>query len=268
MSQPAPHLTKDEVAYVLRLVQEANAIVVGGQSMAIWARHYADYNPEIPKTYTMSSEDIDFYGNRKVAEAFAQKLGNAKLYVPDFDDHTPNSAQVAGMVGSREIRVDFMYSILGVPSRSIENNFITLTGERTDNQEPIDILVLHPLDCLRSRLSNINDLKRRDQHSVSTARAAILVVDAFINDLLVLGETQLAQTAIQDLRYITLTKCFGTVAHLEFGLDPRWIFQKYLDDERLDARWRAYQLTASLMRLNEKAAFIAAQQEAKNPKQS
>jgi hypothetical protein len=74
VSDQSHHLSEDEVARVLDLVHEADAVVVGGQSMAIWARHYADYNPEIPKIYTMSSEDVDFYGSRKVAEDFAAKL--------------------------------------------------------------------------------------------------------------------------------------------------------------------------------------------------
>ena len=62
MSAQSDHLTEEEVAQVLDLVQEADAIVVGGQSMAIWARLYAGYNPEIAKIYTMSSEDVDFFG--------------------------------------------------------------------------------------------------------------------------------------------------------------------------------------------------------------
>jgi hypothetical protein len=242
----------------LDLVHEADAVVVGGQSMAIWARHYADYNPEIPKIYTMSSEDVDFYGNRKVAEDFAAKLGNAKVYFPDPDDHGPNAAKVVGLIGNREIKVDFLHSILGVDHASLKNNVITLTGKRSDNGEPLSILLMHPLDCFRSRLSNINDLKRKDVHSISSARASILVLDAVINDMLENGWTKDAQDTLLKLRYVTLTKCFGTVAHLKFGLDPRWIFEKYLNDERLDSRWRSFQLTASLNALNAKADQIEA----------
>ena len=258
MNDQPHHLTENEVARILDLVHEADAVVVGGQSMAIWARHYADYNPEIPKIYTMSSEDVDFYGNRKVAEDFAAKLGNAKIYFPDPDDHGPNAAKVVGLIGSREIKVDFLHSILGVDHASLKNNVITLTGKRSDNGEPLAILLMHPLDCFRSRLSNINDLKRKDVHSISYARASILVLDAVINDMLENGWTKEAQETLQKLRYVILTKCFGTVAHLEFGLDPRWIFEKYLNDERFDSRWRSFQLTASLNALNAKADQIEA----------
>lgn len=258
MSDKPNHLTEDEVARVLDLVNEANAVVVGGQSMAIWARHYSDYNSKIATIYTMSSEDVDFYGTRKTAEEFAAKLKNAKVYIPNLDDHGPNSAQVVGLVGNREIRVDFLHSIMGVDHTSLKNNVITLTGERTDNGEPLTILVMHPLDCFRSRLSNINDLKRKDVHSISSASASILVLDAVINDMLNNGWVKEAQDALRALRYIALNKCYGTVAHLEFGLDPKWIIEKYLADERLDSRWRKFQLTATLNAMNAKLIQVEA----------
>jgi hypothetical protein len=58
------------------------------------------------------------------------------------------------------------------------------------------------------------------------------------------------------LRYVALTKCYGTVAHLEFGIDPKWILEKYLTDDRLDERWRKFQLATSLQRLNDKLAYV------------
>jgi hypothetical protein len=256
VSAQSDHLTENEVAQVLDLVHEADAIVVGGQSMAIWARIYAGYNPEIPKIYTMSSEDVDFFGSRKAAETFAAKLGNGKIYIPGIDDHTPNSAYVVGLIGNREIKVDFLHSVLGVPSALLENNVVTLTGHRADTGGELAIRVLHPLDCFRSRLSNINDLKRKGLHSISSARASILVLDAFINHMLAIGKVKAAQETLQDLRYVTLQKCFGTVAHLEFGLDPRWVFEKYILDERFDSRFRNFQITASPARLDEKVAQV------------
>jgi hypothetical protein len=258
------HLSEDELAKVLDLVNEADAVVVGGQCMAIWARFYADYNPEISKTYTMSSEDVDFYATRKAAEEFAGKLKDARLYLPGPDDHGPNSAKVVGRVGDREINVDFLHSIKGVDHASMKKNVMTLSGTLSDSDKPLTIKLMHPLDCFRSRLSNINDLHRKGVHSTSTAKASVLVLDALINDFLELGWIKEAQEALQTLRFITLTKCYGTVAHLEFGIDPKWIFEKYIEDERLDPRWRKFQLAASLRRLNEKLESLNARGIAKS----
>jgi hypothetical protein len=145
------------LARVLELVQNANAVVVGGQSLAIWSRHYVEKWPHIADVYSMSSEDVDFYGDRKAAESFASKLETAKIYIPGPDDYTPHAAVIVGTIGKRTITIDFMHSILGVDNHSIENNFITLSGTHRKTGAIIDILVLHPLDCLRSRLSNINE---------------------------------------------------------------------------------------------------------------
>ncbi|WP_038379263.1 hypothetical protein [Bradyrhizobium elkanii] len=258
MSKHSDHLTEEEVAKVLDLVNEADAVIVGGQCMAIWARFYAAYNPDISKIYTMSSEDVDFYATRKAAEEFAEKLGDAKLYLPGPDDYGPNSAKVVGRVGDREINVDFLHSIKGVDHASLKKNVLTLTGTTSDGDKSLKIKLMHPIDCFRSRLSNINDLHRKDVHSISTAKASVLVLDALMNDFLSRGWTKEAQDTLKTLRYVTLAKCYGTAAHLQFGIDPRWILEKYLTDDRLDERWRTFQLKTSLTRLDEKLAQIAA----------
>jgi hypothetical protein len=252
----ADHLSEDEVARVLELVHEGDAIVVGGQCLAIWSRHYATTNRAIAQTYSMTSLDVDFYASPEAAKAFAARLDNSTIYIPKIDDHTPNAAVVVGMLGDRKITVDFMHSINGVDRKSIENNYITLTGSRTDTGTRIDILLLHPLDCLRSRLSNINDLKRHDPHSLSSAKAAILVLDAFINDLLDLGWVKQAQSTLLKLYFVTRNNCLGQTANLEFGIDPTPILEKYVHDSRLDERWRSFQLSSSIRRLNEKAAKV------------
>lgn len=256
MSPRSDHLTEDEVAKVLEYVNRSDAIVVGGQSLAIWSRHYAARRPEIAKTYSMTSQDVDFYAPPEAAKSFAANLGNAKVLIPEIDNHTPNAAVVVGFLGEREIRVDFMHSIKGVDPKSIENNFITLVGPRTDTGEQIEILLLHPLDCLRSRLSNINDLKRDDLHSIDSAQAAILVLDAFIENLLELGWVKQAQSTLRDLHYVIRDKCLGSIVHTNFGIDPRSILEHYMTDERLDERWRSFQLAKSIRRLNERADFL------------
>jgi hypothetical protein len=204
----------------------------------------------------MTSEDVDFFGDRQAAERFAARLEAAKVYIPGPDDYTPHAAVIVGTVGDRRIKVDFLHSILGVDRASIENNFITLSGTHKKTGAPIDILVLHPLDCLRSRISNINDLRRKDPHSISSAQASIIVLQAFVDDLLSQGLIKEAQGVLHDLYFVT-RGCLGTPAHKEFGVDPREILRPFLDDGRLDDRWRAFNLTSALRRLDEKATRVA-----------
>jgi hypothetical protein len=233
------------------MAQDADAIVVGGQSLAIWSRHYIERRPEIANVYSMTSEDVDFYGNRQAAEKFAAKLQQSKIYVPGPDDHTPHAAVIVGMVGERKIRADFMHSILGVDNKSIENNFVTLSGVHQKTGDTIDVVVLHPLDCLRSRMSNINDLGRTDPHSISSARASILILEAFLDDLLADGAIKEVQRTLRDL-YFVIRACLGRVAFHKYGLDPRNVMRRFLNDARLDDRWRKFNLASAISRLDER----------------
>jgi len=234
-----------------------DAIVVGGQSLAIWSRYYLERAPKLAQVYSMSSDDVDLYGRPGAAQAFAKKLTDAKVYTPKFGDPSPNAATVVGMLGKRKINVDFLRAILGVVSKSITRNFVTLTGPQQASGRPINILLLHPLDCMRSRFSNINDLKRGDPHSVSSAQASILVLEAFIDDLLARGEIKRAQAILMNLYYVIRDRCLGRPVHTKFKLDPRSILLRFRLDLRIDQRWRSHQIANALSRLQTKAEVVA-----------
>ncbi len=251
-NNPLNHLTPAEVETILHYIQEVDAILVGGQSLAIWSRLYLSRAPQIARVYSMSSEDVDLYGGREAAEAFAKRLANAKIYIPPLFDPSPNAAVVVGQLGQKTIQVDFLRAVLGVDSKSLKKNFVTLTGPAQSGGNPVNILILHPLDCLRSRLSNINDLKRVDLHSVSSARAAVMIVDVFIDDLLQNGEIKKAQAILMNLYYVIRDRCLGKPSHTKFGIDPLPILLKYRLDLRLDSRWRSHQLAGAIERLRKK----------------
>ncbi|AWM02996.2 hypothetical protein [Bradyrhizobium amphicarpaeae] len=251
-SSPPTHLTPAEIETVLDYLKEVDAVLVGGQSLAIWSRLYLGRAPQIARVYSMSSEDVDLYGDRKAAEAFAKKLMNAKVYIPPAFDPSPNAAVVVGQLGEKTIQVDFLRAVLGVDPRSLKNNVVTLTGPSQGQGSQIDILILHPLDCLRSRLSNINDLKRTDPHSISSAHAAVIILDVFIDDLLQNGETKKAQAILMSLFYVIRDRNLGRPSQTKFQVDPLSILLKYRLDLRLDNRWRSHQLANAISRLRKK----------------
>jgi hypothetical protein len=251
-SAPLHHLTPSEIETILEYIREVDAILVGGQSLAIWSRLYLDRAPQIARVYSMSSEDVDLYGGRKAAEAFAKKLADAKVYIPPVFDPSPNAAVVVGQLGNRTIQVDFLKSVLGVDSRALKKNFVTLTGPAQTGQKPVSILILHPIDCLRSRLSNINDLKREDPHSISSALASVIILDVFIDDLLHKGEIKRAQAILMNLYYIIRDRCLKKPSYVRFNIDPISILLKYRLDLRLDSRWRSHQLAKAIARLRKK----------------
>jgi hypothetical protein len=251
-SPPLNHLTAEELETVLEYLQEIDAILVGGQSLAVWSRLYLDRAPQIARVYSMSSEDVDLFASKEAAEKFAQKLSNAKVYVPPLFDPSPNAAVVVGELGTKRIQVDFLRGVLGVDHKTLKKNFVTLTGPAKGGGHPVNILILHPLDCLKSRLSNINDLKREDIHSISSAQASVIILDVFIDDLLTRGEVKKAQAILIALYYVIRDRHLGKTSHLKHSIDPLSILLKYRLDIRLDSRWRSHQLANALSKLREK----------------
>ena len=257
------HLTEPQVALLLERLEKVQAVVVGGQALAIWSRLFLKDKPSIASFYSISSEDLDVFGNAQAAKMFAATLDEAEVHVPKaFDDNTPNAAVVIGKIGDRRICIDFMRKILGVDDRRIREKYVTLSRQ-VDNGASLNIIVLHPLDCLRSRISNINDLHRSDAHSISSARAAVLVLEAFIDELLENNEIREAQDILRSLRYLARDQCYGKAAHLKFNIDPRTILNRYLFDIRLDFQMaklsaqRSYRVFGKKGRRGRKEDFTA-----------
>jgi hypothetical protein len=250
MTDQPRHLSASEVEKLLKYLERVRAVVVGGQALVLWSRLFLDRVPQIADIYSLSSEDIDVYGTASDAKTFAKLLENAELHIPPRWDNSPNVAVVTGTIGSHPVRIDFLRSILGVEHRSIKENYVTLTKDTPAG--PLNISLLHPLDCLRSRLSNINDLHREGIHSISSAKAAMIIVDVFIDQLLEEGQTRKAQAMLASLYYIARDRCIDKAAGIKFGLNPIYILQKFRLDTRLDARWRSHQIASAIRRLRGK----------------
>jgi hypothetical protein len=242
------HLTTEQVERILEIVEDADAVVVGGQSLNLWVRHYGADRPEFAGQGPFTSKDLDFYRNEAAAVKLADALVDGEVLRPGPEDATPNAAVVVGMLGDRSIEVDFMNTVLGVDERSIQNNFVTLSGT-TSSGKNIHIMLLHPIDTLRSRLANVNVLGRNDDHSVRQARAAIKVSRFFIDDLLRYGDTKRAQSMLHDMQYVTREHCMRRPAFEKHGLDTLPVMRAFLADERLDERWRTKVLAHSVERL-------------------
>ena len=233
-------------------MQEADAIVIGGQAVNIWAVHYRGKYPELLQYAPFTSKDIDFFSSGEAARLLAGAL-DGELLVPDPDDHSPNAALVVASLDGRRIEIDFMNTVLGVEDRAIRNNFVTL--EALHDTRKIRVLLLHPLDCLRSRLANINTLKRHDTQSINQAKTALIVIRAFIDELLALGTPhtkKLACSILHDLFYIVRDECLGEAAHLRHGISPADVMRHFRGDIRLDERWRTLTLDPSIQRIEAK----------------
>lgn len=251
-----PHLTAEEVQTLLGFVQRFRPIIVGGQAINIWAELYHGMDEDLDALGELTSKDLDFYHNREAERALADSLENGLLEIPSGDNHTPNAAVVKGKLGNRDIVVDFLAQIKGVEDKSLLENSITFAD--AENPEAISITLMHPLDCVRSRLSNINMLGRRSDHSLRQAVASLMILDCYIDDQLSDMENKpavkRALSALRELEFIIRDMHIGKATESDFGdqLRPISILQKYREDERLDVRLREHQLQGILDRLEAK----------------
>ena len=246
-----PHLSEDQVLRLIEIIEAFDPIVVGGQAINLWVQYYRARQPSFPgEAGAFTSKDLDFYKNMAAARALADALGG-KLLIPGDDDATPNAALVVGMLDDRRIEIDFMASILGVDGRRIAKNYVMIEAHLPPRVPPIRILLLHPLDCVCSRLSNINILHRDDAHSTRQASAAIRVLQAFLDELLDSPERQKhVQRTLLDLSYVVRDLHKGKPSHLRHRLKPEAVLLAFRDDERLDERWRRLVLQPSISRVN------------------
>jgi hypothetical protein len=73
-----------------------------------------------------------------------------------------------------------------------------------------------------------------------------MIVNAFIDDVLDIGNTKDAQDALKELCHMTKLKCAGKPSHIQCGIDPSYVVERYTQDERLDPRYRALTLSPML----------------------
>lgn len=247
------HLTAEEVQVLLGFVQRFRPIIVGGQAINIWAELYSGKDGELDSLGELTSKDIDFYHNPQAERALADGLEDGLLLIPSGDTHTPNAAVVTGKLGNRSVVVDFLAQIKGVTDSSLINNSITFAD--SEDPQSASITLMHPLDCVRSRFSNINMLGRRSPHSVRQAVASLLILDIYIDDQLSNPQDRpaikRAFSALCELEFIIRDLHMGQTTDVLFGdkLRPVSIVEKYCDDQRFDARLRAHQLSGILNRL-------------------
>ncbi len=260
------HLTTEEVLQIISFVAESEPIIVGGQSINLWAQYYRS-DPELTKLGPLVSNDVDFFDNDAAIQQLASRLTKGEVRKPAIDDATPNSAVIRGMLGDRNVEIDFMASILGVPSSSITRNFVSLQDAATINGQRIKLRLMNPLDCVRSRLANINTLKRTDTRSITQAIASIIVLDNYVNDLLEQKITREAQRTLKAIAYTYRDHHVGKASHIRFDkqLNFNALFAKYASDNRLDERWRNLQFQ-KLIDEGQRRALRAAQIAAKRKK--
>lgn len=156
---------------MLRWLQDADEdlTLVDGQAVALW-EHLLGL-PVLTETV-----DIDFLGDASQAEDLAAALGY-RCVIPDPADPTPNTAIIVEKSGG--VAADFLGVVAGLNETDILRRRVAIETEGGHRFH-----VLHPFDCLASRLANIALIPaKRTPKGFAQLEAAIRVCAAYLSQL-------------------------------------------------------------------------------------
>lgn len=177
---PELALTDGEFDHVLRAC-DGRALLVGGQSLAFWAKHY---NVPLPGVLgTCVTGDVDFIGTADVALDLAVSLRHQgwRYWKPSIDDATPHTAKLSKRVEGQGIKqIDFLSAIVGLNTEQIMKR-----ARNIRLADGTQARVLHPLDVLESRLWNVCILpSKRTSQYIAQVTLAINVARQYFEQLL------------------------------------------------------------------------------------
>lgn len=183
----------------------ADAVLVGGQSLAVWADHFG-IEPK-PPLVPFISNDVDFFAGKKVAMEVANQLGG-KLFLPKADDHVQvNTAVVTFGSEEKYERVDFLASVAGMDGKKLRQRAIEVEAWGVKFQ------VMHPVDCLESRLHNLELLpEKRNDVGIAQAKLAVEIVRALITQVLRAGDERHALDLAEHAGYISRSRVAANAA--------------------------------------------------------
>ena len=243
-----------DIASVLTL--EDGAFVIGGQALNLWAEYYAKAD-ELAAYRPFTSKDIDYFGFREAAQKLADELGGV-VREPAFDDHTPQTAIVEAQIHGKPIQIDFLSNVLGVRPNAIENGVVEILfpAVHGETARTVAIPVMHPLHCLQSRIANLITLGRRDDTAKRQAEAASIVLREYIADVLYEGDHREATRTLQELFHFLSRDIVGRKAHRIVERDPLTVMQAFVDDPRIDARYREKILGPAIAKIERKRTIL------------
>lgn len=219
------------------MVAGSNVVLIGGQAVAIWGAQLMTYLPAGQAPVT--SRDVDFQGERSDVELAAQLLGG-RLYVPRFDDVTPQTGK-AVFVDSEgyERTLDFLAEPHGLIAEDVRRTAVPIRIAMEDGRE-IPLWVMHPERCLRSRVANTSLPGKRTALARRQLDAAIQLVPAFGRFLLDEGIDPRVVTKLNE-RVFELARYDKNAMRLwlEDGID---VLDALLADDRLPEAHRATRL--------------------------
>ena len=210
------------------LTSPGNAILVGGQAIALWVSALGVPIP--PALEAGVTVDVDYLGTKQDAREHVDFLRaslqgrklRCEVRFPKPIENTPNSAKIT-IYNDDQVaaEIDYLSSIIGyagqdeekLRSRAIAVDWAGINGSV--------LQVMHPFDCLRSRIFNLYELpSKRGVFSVAQCHLALSVLRAYIEHAIQSGalHRQLLFPLVEQVIELTTSRA-GVDAFHKFNLD-------------------------------------------------
>lgn len=196
-------------------VEQYQLVIVGGQSLTLWARQYLIDELTGEDVAFVASDDLDFVGNRQSID-YCQRVMGVPFRRATIDDNTVNiAAAYIDWVDGTEVIVDILEldSVGGAPKKEIFRYLAVLDVEGTR------VAVIDPITCLKSRLFNLFAYWQERPHRESIrVRIALRASRHYLQDLLVHEGYRAIAEHIRRIKALALTRLRKKV-FIEQGVD-------------------------------------------------
>lgn len=189
-----------------------NAVLVGGQALAVWVSHYGVDLNSGPLVGAIS-DDADFLGSRDDVTAIARSVSGTPVYPPQ--------REITALVGQVKIRVaptefvnvDVIHKVVGIAAETVRKRASEAIFGATH------FFVMHPLDVLLSRVENLAQLAtKQNAEGVEQTRLAILVAHEYIAEIA--KESDNSRHALKAVEHVVdiAKSSAGKKASQDFGI--------------------------------------------------
>lgn len=174
MSEHVP-ITGDLLKKILDGATPAS-VLVGGQALAFWVSHYR-INFSLADGIGTITDDADFLGTVADVTSIAKTTAGIAEF-PDKRAITALVGMVKIPVSTGFANVDVIHRVVGVDADSVRDHAAEVELEN------IEFCVMHPLDVLVSKVTNLATLSsKQNEQGVMQTKLALLVTSAYITEL-------------------------------------------------------------------------------------
>jgi hypothetical protein len=201
------------------LKYEYNGIIVGGYALEFYAHRYG---VGIDTEHPTATRDLDILGSSLDAQQLQELLSftfDSKILVDKNDHGSPNTAVISIHIDGEEepLIIDYLAFLEGLKSKEVKARAIEFELPSFSGNDTYNIVVMHPLDVLVSRVINIVRLPSK-QHSRALAQVdlAIDMIHAWLSKLKAKQQEKMIQEAIREIVKFAKSKD-GKTALTKYG---------------------------------------------------